>query len=106
MVLKELNEDLMMALLYLSVFPLSFDVAGAAEVLSLPSLHSRAAATLNALHSRGLLEYHAPYEKYWLHPVVKAVIVGIAADAGFSCNTARYATALEMGINCVSNVVI
>lgn len=89
MVLKEINEDMLMALLYLSVFPMSFDVAGAAEVLSMPSLHSRAAATLNALHKRGLLEYHAPHGKYWLHPVVKAVIVGIAADVGFSCNAAR-----------------
>ena len=103
LVLKEMNEDLMMALLYLSVFPLSFDVAGAAEVLSLPSLHSRVAATLNALHSRGLLEYHAPHERYWMHPVVKANIVGISTDAGFSCNTARYATALVMNITCVSN---
>lgn len=80
-----------MALLYLSVFPLSFDVAGAAEVLSMPYLHSRAAAMLSTLYNRGLLEYHAPREKYWLHSVVKAAVQGIAADAGFSCETARCA---------------
>ena len=89
LVFREMDEDLLMALLYLSVFPLSFDVAGAAEVLSMPLLHSRAAAVLNTLHARGLLEYHGPQERYWLHPIVKAVVVGIAADLGFSCNTAR-----------------
>ncbi len=88
-VLASLDEDLLMALLYLSVFPLSFNVAAAAEVMSMSQRHSHAAAMLNLLHTRGILEYHAPHERYWLHPVVKAAVVSIAEAAQFSCEAAR-----------------
>ena len=78
-----------MALLYLSVFPLSFNVAAAAEVMSMSNRYSHAAAMLNLLHNRGIVEYHAPHERYWLHPVVKAAVISIADAAQFSCDTAR-----------------
>ena len=61
----------------------------ARQVLAMPLLHSRAAATLSSLHNRGLLEYCARRDKYCLHPVVKAAVEGIAADVGFSCDAAR-----------------
>ena len=90
-VLASLDEDLLMALLYLSVFPLSFNVAAAAAVMSMSHRHSHAAAMLGLLHSRGVLEYHAAHERYWLHPLVKAAVSSVADAAQFSCETARYA---------------
>lgn len=89
-ILTSLDEDLLMALLYLSVFPLSFNTAAAAEVMSMSHRHSRAAAMLALLHSRGLVEYHAAHERYWLHPIVKAAVGAIAEAANFSCETARW----------------
>ena len=89
LVLASMDDDLLMALLYLSVFPLSFNVAAAAEVMAMPHRRTRASAMLGHLHSRGLLEYHAPHERYWLHPVVKAAVESVAVAATFSCQTAR-----------------
>ncbi len=90
LVLAGLDEDLLMALLYLSVFPLSFNIAAAAEVMSMSQRHSHAAAILGLLHGRGILEYHAAHERYWLHPIVKAAVEAIAEAAQFSCETARH----------------
>ena len=89
-IVSTLPDDILPALLLLSIFPGSFERRAAAEMLGMTSTAlSKTRSLLRILATCSLLQYSSLSERYIMHASVRACCRSLAQELGLTYESAR-----------------